>query len=322
MTSSGGAYRDSGDLSRVPHTIGWVTLDLGGRVENHQAGIRGAASDTTRGENPPFSRAGRGHRWARDHHAGGDGGRFGAPEETVVGSVLLSADVATLILVRHARSEANGSGVLAGRSPGVGLDETGTGQAAGLPGRLAEVPLQAIVHSPLQRCADTIAGLADERGLAPEPEQRLSEVDYGDWTGRQLKELTDEPLWNVVQQHPSAAVFPGGEGLAQVQSRAVAAVRAHDARIAAEHGKNAVWLLCSHGDVIKSVLADALGMHLDGFQRLVVEPCSVSVVRYTETRPFVLKSNDTGSDVSGLLPPKDESSGSDAAVGGSTGTTS
>lgn len=230
--------------------------------------------------------------------------------------------MATLILVRHARSAANSSGVLAGRTPGVVLDEAGSEQVRGLPERLAGVPLRSVVHSPLRRCADTIAGLAGERDLVPEPEQRLSEVDYGEWTGRQLKELTDEPLWKVVQQYPSAAVFPGGEGLAQVQARAVAAIREHDARVAAEHGQHAVWLACSHGDIIKSVLADALGMHLDGFQRLVVEPCSISVVRYTETRPFVLKSNDTGSDVSGLLPPKDESTGSDAAVGGSTGSTS
>jgi broad specificity phosphatase PhoE len=99
----------------------------------------------------------------------------------------------------------------------------------------------------------------------------------------------------------------------------VAAIREHDARISAEHGGGSVWVACSHGDVVKSVLADALGLHLDSFQRIVVDPCSISVVRYTPTRPFVIKSNDTGSDVSGLLPPKDESAESDAVVGGTTG---
>ncbi|MDI2027900.1 histidine phosphatase family protein [Saccharopolyspora sp. TS4A08] len=224
--------------------------------------------------------------------------------------------MATLILVRHARSSANGSGVLAGRAPGVGLDETGRGQAATLPSRLEGVPLKRVVVSPLQRCQETVAGLAAGRELEPVVEQRLSEVDYGDWTGQKIKDLTGEELWKVVQQHPSAAVFPGGEGLAEVQARAVAAVREHDRQVA----DNEVWLLCSHGDVIKSVLADALGLHLDSFQRIVVDPCSVSVVRYTETRPFVLKVNDTGSDVSGLLPPAEpEQSSSDAVVGGSTG---
>jgi probable phosphomutase (TIGR03848 family) len=225
-------------------------------------------------------------------------------------------------LLRHARSSANGSGVLAGRSPGVGLDGTGQQQAAGLPGRLGEVPLSALVSSPLQRCRETLAPLAEQRGLEAVTEPDLSEVDYGGWTNRKVTELTEEPLWKVVQQHPSAAVFPGGEGLADVQSRAVRAVRRHDARIAAEHGSQAVWVLCSHGDVIKSVLADALGMHLDGFQRIVVDPCSVSVVRYTETRPFVVKVNDTGSDVSALLPAEESGTGSDATVGGSTGSES
>ena len=238
--------------------------------------------------------------------------------------------MATVILLRHARSSANGAGVLAGRSPKVGLDPTGLGQAEKLVARLAEVPLAAVVASPLQRCRQTVAPLVTARGLTVSTDSALSEVDYGDWTGRELKGLFKEPLWKVVQQHPSAAVFPGGEGLAQVQSRAVAAIRAHEARIVAEHGPDAVWLACSHGDVIKSVLADALGLHLDSFQRIVVDPCSVSVIRYTDTRPFVLRVNDNGGDLKGIVsqaPPKkgkraaksSAGAGSDAVVGGSTG---
>jgi probable phosphomutase (TIGR03848 family) len=136
----------------------------------------------------------------------------------------------------------------------------------------------------------------------------------------------------VVQAHPSAAVFPGGEGLAQVQARAVASVRTHAARVVAEHGPDAVLLVCSHGDVIKSVLADALGVHLDSFQRIVVDPCSVSVIRYTEMRPFVLRVNDNGGDLASLVPQpekpkkkatrsrkKTTATDSDAVVGGSTG---
>lgn len=223
--------------------------------------------------------------------------------------------MATLILLRHARSVANGSGVLAGRTTGIDLDDTGRQQVAGLRQRLSGVPLHGVVTSPLTRCQATSAGLSDD--LVPVVEERLTEVDYGDWTGRALNDLTEEPLWAVVQRHPSAAVFPGGEGLAHMQARAVAAIREHDARISAEHGADAIWAVCSHGDVIKSVLADALAMHLDGFQRIVVDPCSISVIRYTDTRPFVLKINDTGSDVSGLVPPKDANA--DAVVGGSTG---
>jgi probable phosphomutase (TIGR03848 family) len=212
--------------------------------------------------------------------------------------------VATVVLLRHARSTANGSGVLAGRSPGVELDETGRAQATALVDRLTQVPLAAIVCSPLLRCQQTITPLMQARGITPVTEDSLSEVDYGDWTGRELKTLAKEKLWSVVQQHPSAAVFPAGEGLANVQTRAVAAVRAHDARITAEHGPRAVWLLCSHGDVLKAIIADALGQHLDSFQRIVVNPASVSVVQYTETRPFVLRVNDTGGELASIVPPE------------------
>jgi probable phosphomutase (TIGR03848 family) len=183
-----------------------------------------------------------------------------------------------------------------------------------------------VVTSPLERCVQTAETLTKERdGLEAIPDERIGECRYGDWTGRSLKELAKEPLWKVVQQHPSAVVFPGpdGEALAHTQARAVAAIREWDARIAAEHGPDAVWVACSHGDVIKAVLADALGMHLDLFQRIVVDPCSLSVVRYTETRPFVVRVNDVGGDVGGLAPPKKRSRrsrrGSDAVVGGGAG---
>lgn len=212
--------------------------------------------------------------------------------------------------------------MLAGRTPGVELDDAGERQAAALVDRLATVPLAEIVSSPLTRCRRTVAALAQARGLTPVAEERLSEVDYGEWTGRELRTLSTEPLWTVVQQHPSAAVFPAGEGLANVQARAVAAVRAHDTRITAEHGTGAVWLLCSHGDVIKSILADALGQHLDSFQRIVVNPASVSVVQYTDTRPYVLRINDTGGELASIVPPpkpEPDDEASDAVIGGSTG---
>jgi probable phosphomutase (TIGR03848 family) len=161
-------------------------------------------------------------------------------------------------------------------------------------------------------------------------DDRIGECHYGDWTGRKITELVKEPLWKVVQQHPSAAVFPGdaGEGLAATQARAVAAVREWNARVEASHGPDAVWLACSHGDVIKAILADAYGMHLDLFQRIVVDPCSVSIIRYSETRPFVVRVNDIGGDLSGLLPPpkssgnEGEVDASDAVVGGGAGGTS
>jgi probable phosphomutase (TIGR03848 family) len=237
--------------------------------------------------------------------------------------------VTTLILLRHGRSSANAAGVLAGRTPGVELDESGRTQAARLVERLAGVPLAEVVCSPALRCEQTVAPLLADRGLTPTTEEGLAEVDYGSWTNRALKDLGKEPLWRVVQAHPSAAVFPDGEGLAGMQARAVAAIRRHDARITAAHGPRSVWLACSHGDVIKSILADALASHLDNFQRIVVDPCSISVVQYTETRPFVVRVNDLGGDVAGLVPPEPKpgeegaeenaEEASQAVVGGSTG---
>jgi probable phosphomutase (TIGR03848 family) len=234
--------------------------------------------------------------------------------------------VPTVILLRHGRSTANAAGVLAGRDPAVELDETGRGQAEKVVARLDGVPLAAIVSSPMTRCQQTVAPLAAARELVPVTEPDLAEVDYGSWTGAELKTLAKEPLWRVVQAHPSAAVFPDGEGLAGMQARAVAAVRRHDAAIAAEHGPHAVWLACSHGDLIKAILADALAVHLDNFQRIMVDTCSISVVSYTPTRPFVVRVNDVGGDVAGLIPPPPEKKpdgntdppSSDAVVGGST----
>lgn len=226
-----------------------------------------------------------------------------------------------LILVRHGRSTANTAGVLAGWTPGVALDERGTAQAAALPGRLAGVPLAAVVTSPLQRCRETLAPLLAARPELPlHPDDRIGECHYGDWSGRKLAELADEPLMNIVQQHPSAAAFPGGESMRAMHARAVEAVRDWNARIEREHGADAVYLMCSHGDIIKALVADALGLHLDLFQRISVEPCSVTAIRYTPTRPFVVRLGDTG-DFAGLAPREENSGnrGGDAAVGGDAG---
>jgi probable phosphomutase (TIGR03848 family) len=228
----------------------------------------------------------------------------------------------TVILLRHGRSTSNTAHVLAGRSEGVDLDDKGRQQAAELVDRIGDLPIRAVVSSPMLRCRRTIEPLAQALGVEPVIDDRFAEVDYGEWTGRKLAELVNEPLWAVVQAHPSAAVFPGGEGLAQVQTRAVAAVREHDARLAEQHGGDALWLACTHGDVIKAVVADALGIHLDGFQRISVDPASMCVIRYTRLRPFVLHVNHTGARLTSALaaaPPTDgETPPDDAVVGGST----
>ena len=230
--------------------------------------------------------------------------------------------MATVLLLRHGRTTSNATGELAGRRP-VGLDETGTNQASRAGARLNGLPIAAVVCSPLPRCRQTVQiALPDAEIIEDEG---LTECGYGDWEGKQLKELAKDPLWPVVQQHPSAAVFPNGESMAGMSARAVATVRRWDAKINAEHGPEALWVACSHGDVIKAIVADALGLHLDQFQRIVADPASVTVIRYTATRPFLVRLNDT-SDLASLIPPKpapgaavDPAEQSDAAVGGGAG---
>ena len=226
----------------------------------------------------------------------------------------------TVILLRHGRSVSNTAHTLAGRSEGVELDEKGLAQATELVDRLDGLPIKALVRSPLLRCRLTLEPLAAALGLEPLVDERLSEVDYGQWTGRQLGELVKEPLWSVVQQQPSAAIFPDGEGLAQVQARAVTAVRDHDRRLSEEHGADVLWVACTHGDVIKSVVADALGTHLDSFQRITADPASMSVIRYTPARPFVVHVNHTGAQLASALKASEKTTdgGDDAVVGGST----
>jgi probable phosphomutase (TIGR03848 family) len=231
--------------------------------------------------------------------------------------------VATVLLLRHGRTSSNADGTLAGRQP-VELDDVGREQARAVADRLATIPLAAVVTSPLLRCRQTLAEALP--AVNPATDERLTECGYGDWTGKELRTLAKDPLWKVVQAHPSAVTFPGGESMAAMAARAVAAVREWDATVTTERGPGALWLACSHGDVIKAVVADALGLHLDQFQRIVVDPGSITVIRYTPVRPFVLRLNDSGAGLASLVPPKrtrrrraSDPAASDAAVGGGAG---
>jgi probable phosphomutase (TIGR03848 family) len=232
--------------------------------------------------------------------------------------------MATVLLVRHGRTAANAKGILAGRTPGIELDSVGLEQATRTAERLAAVPLVAVVSSPLERCRQT-SGLILERqthdegsGLTTEfVEDGITECDYGDWQGRRLADLAKEELWSVVQTRPSAAVFPAGESMAAMQARAVDAIRRHDAAFESQHGPGAVWAAVSHADVIKSILADALGMPLDLFQRISIGPASVSIVRFGASRTDVMATNTDSGDLSWLRTVAPEE---DAPVGGGAGT--
>ena len=227
--------------------------------------------------------------------------------------------MATVLLLRHGRTTANAAGGLAGRQP-VELDDTGRAQAIRVGERLRPLPLSAVVTSPLIRCRQTLELALPS--AAPVVDEGLIECGYGDWEGQPLRKLAKDPLWPVVQQHPSAAVFPNGEAMAAMSARAVATIRHWDRTVSAEHGPDALWLACSHGDVIKAIVADAMGLHLDEFQRIVADPASVSVIRYTTTRPFLVRLNDTA-DLAALVPPpkrrRRRAPTSDAPIGGGAG---
>lgn len=235
--------------------------------------------------------------------------------------------MAIAVLLRHGRTQANVDGVLAGWTPGVGLDERGREQASRLGARLRDTPVLRLAVSPLQRCLETAQAVLDARPQGPSlvTEEDLGECRYGAWTGRSLKELSQEPLWKDVQSHPSTVAFPSddryaAESLTAMRERAVGAARRIDAEVEAAHGPGAIWVAVSHGDVLKAILADALATPLDEFQRIVVDPASLSIVRYTPTRAFVLRTNDTSSDQVDLTAvSKAAGREQDAQVGGGAG---
>lgn len=232
------------------------------------------------------------------------------------------------LLVRHGHSSANAEGILAGRLPGIHLDATGQEQVQALAARFTGLEVARVVSSPLERCVETAEVLAAAvvvpRVVATDV--GLWECGYGAWTGRALKELVDDPLWRTVQDQPSAARFPdhsqhAAESLLAMGQRAVTTVRRIDAEVESEHGPHALWVAVSHGDIIKAVLADAAGSHVDHFQRFRADPASVSVVHYTARRPFLVTANDTGSDLTRFVPASSaEVPEGDAAVGGGAAT--
>jgi probable phosphomutase (TIGR03848 family) len=236
----------------------------------------------------------------------------------------------TVLLIRHGRTSANTAGVLVGRTSGIELDETGVKQVGELASRLSGVPLRAVVTSPLRRCRQTAQAVLSTQSdsCLMVVDQGLVECAYGEWTGRPLRELSKDKLWSAVQHQPSAVRFPGGESMWEMSARGIGAVRSWDARMEAEHGPYAVWAAVSHGDIIKAVLADALGMHLDSFQRIVVDPASISIVRYTAARPYLITANSTTVDLAAFLSPPPKKGRSprskppdDAAMGGGLGAT-
>lgn len=214
--------------------------------------------------------------------------------------------MATLVLVRHARTAETGS-LLSGRREGIPLSPAGRSEAKLLAERLAGVRFAGIFSSPMQRCRETAEAIRSMRGpnVPARPntqiEDRLTEVDYGGWTGKELKVLAKDPLWATVQRQPSAMQFPEGESLRGASTRATEAVRDLDATFKDED----VWLAVSHGDIIKAIVSDASGAPLDLFQRIVIDPASISVIKFGGERPAILRLNESAAGIASLFAPRE-----------------
>jgi probable phosphomutase (TIGR03848 family) len=193
--------------------------------------------------------------------------------------------VTVFLLVRHAVTSHTGH-KLTGWAPDVHLSEEGRTQADAVAERLAKAPIKAIYSSPIDRTLETARAVASKHRLDVQVRDDIGEVRYGAWTNRSLKSLAKTKLWTKVQRFPSAARFPQGETLREVQARAVGELE----RIQARHPKQLVCVV-SHSDVIRLVVAHYLGVHIDLFQRIAIGPASVSAIAVGEEGPMVLSVN-------------------------------
>lgn len=202
-----------------------------------------------------------------------------------------------MLLVRHGQTPTTGAS-LPGRAPGLHLADTGRAQADAAAARIARLPAVAAVYaSPLERTRETAAPIAKACGQKVRIARGLLECDFGEWTGRALKELFRLPEWSTVQRYPSGFRFPGGESFTEMQQRITGTI----AQLVAEHPGETI-VAVSHADPIKAAIAHAMGTHLDLFQRIVVSPCSVSAIAYGSTGPVVLTVNSIGDDLTALAP--------------------
>jgi broad specificity phosphatase PhoE len=181
--------------------------------------------------------------------------------------------VTTFLLVRHGAHDLLGRAI-AGRAPGIGLNEQGRSQALQLVSRLQHRPIDAIYSSPRQRARETAAPLAARRELEVNVSDAFDEIDFGEWTGKSFDDLrADQPRWSEWVDHKSTARAPGGEPFADVPQRALAGLD----RLAQLHEQQHV-LIASHGDVIRAIIASVLRMSLDDLECFEIVPASLSIV--------------------------------------------
>jgi probable phosphomutase (TIGR03848 family) len=217
--------------------------------------------------------------------------------------------LASVILVRHSRSTANTAGVLAGQAPGISLDETGFTQAQGLTTRIGDIAITRVISSPLQRCIETISPWHEKYGKSEiEIDNNFIESDYGTWTGCKLSELAKEPLWKEVQKTPSKVTFPEGESFQAMFKRVSTGLDSIIDKLA----ENDNVIVVSHGDIIKLAIAKILGLPIDNFQKLAIDPASISIVKVENSedkehsrRTALISMNESGTPLSKLLENKE-----------------
>ena len=205
----------------------------------------------------------------------------------------------TILLVRHGKTPTTGQ-VLPGRAKGLHLADEGIAQAETAAARIAGLgkrKVKAVYASPMERTKETAAPIAKALGLRVQSRRGLIEADFGDWTGAKLGDLMKKPEWSQVQRYPSGFRFPDGESFSQMQERICDTLQA----LVAEHPGQTI-VAVSHADPIKAAVAHAMGTHLDLFQRIVVGPCSISAVTYTQGGPVILGVNSMGDDLKALVP--------------------
>lgn len=196
-----------------------------------------------------------------------------------------------IYLVRHGRTPANEKGILAGRTKGIFLDDTGIKQAEAVAKSLSQIRFKKIIVSPMERCQQTTKIIITGMDKTPKPviESGINECDYGDWSNKKLSSLRGKPLWKTIQEKPSLVQFPNGEKMNQMLTRVKNAIFEHALKLKSDEN----LLVVSHGDPIRSFIADCLGIHLDNFQRITIDPCSVSVVIISNDNVQVVSVNNS-----------------------------
>jgi probable phosphomutase (TIGR03848 family) len=199
----------------------------------------------------------------------------------------LAEEPTRILLIRHANNDYIATQRLAGRTPGVHLNDQGRVEAQAVDDRLASTTLAAVYSSPLERALETAGPIADRHGLRVRPLEGLVETDCGEWTGASIEHLSQTDLWRWMQAAPGSVRHPGGESMAEVQARMVAAFEG----LRVTHSGQTI-VVVSHSDPIKLVLAFYTGLHIDMFQRLVIDPASISELEFGSLRPRLVRSND------------------------------